>query len=384
MPPANASGRATDADSVITEAGTGAPVAVARRSTYVRAGLRPLGAVAYDLQTLPLVSPDGLHVATQGDLAPPQATLLANFDAAPPATSTIEVYRLDHGATPRPPSLVASLQESAVLGRSANAQGFLIESPRDDASRWVGLASWTSGTINWLINDDKVNAFAVLGPDGRMAWCRREIDGQNFELVIRAGSRDVVISSPGEDWLMPTFSATGQALYAYSLKQGALHLNYFALRGNSNITRPSQRLFLANNATVDTAYQSAIGQSTSVEAAAQRGGLEQHLFFHPAQMRMAVWRPLDSTRRAAHLLAANSFSAIMDEPHYALMGTQQAMFRQNVTNAASKLELLRGTWIPRATLSPRVPYILLGVDPGRPDEIVLMGMALIPVTEELP
>src|SRR6185503_18951506 len=109
-----------------------------------------------------------------------------------------------------PPVRAFRIDEPLILGRSADMQGFLVESPRQDGSRWIGKATWDSGEITWLVQDDYVNAFASLGPGGQLAWSRRAKVGDHFDLVVRDESGEWTLPADGTDWAMPSWSATGQ------------------------------------------------------------------------------------------------------------------------------------------------------------------------------
>jgi hypothetical protein len=181
---------------------------------------------------LPLISPDGRFVATQTGIAPTWPTIVAGPEAEVPSLTRIEVYQLDRRTSVsesqrNAPVLMFSLAEPSLLGRSCDSEGFLIESPRENGSRWIGHVSWTTGDTLWLIDDDRVNAFATAGPDGRLAWSRRAVDEHHFELVVRLGDECGSNLRFGGDWLMPTWSGSGDGL-SPCLQEGVLELVFAA------------------------------------------------------------------------------------------------------------------------------------------------------------
>ena len=204
----------------------------ASQTVQVVAGVLPLGAVPYDNQMLPLVSPDGRYIATQTGAPPTWPTMLAEAGAEIPSATRIEVYELDlrEGIKPedrKPPALIASVAEPMLLGRTCDAEGFLVESPREDGARWIGKASWRSGEVKWLVSGGDVNAFACLGSDGRLAWSRRAVDGQHFDLVVRSADGEwAVAGDASQDWLMPTWSGRSDSLFFLTLRDGNLVLRH--------------------------------------------------------------------------------------------------------------------------------------------------------------
>src|SRR5690606_7506270 len=120
-----------------------------------------------------------------------------------------------------------------------NERGFLVESPRPDGSRWIGFADWKTGSLDWLIRDDQVNAHAVLAPNNALAFTRRRDASSPSELVFlpapsqitmprrapnaasqetrsNAGAHELTWrpAAPTSEVVAPAFSADG-ALYAF-------------------------------------------------------------------------------------------------------------------------------------------------------------------------
>lgn len=215
----------------------------------IRVAVRPLGAIEYDGQVLPLVSPDGANIASSTGAAPSWPALLGEPGASPPAGARIVIYDVapsdpQHSAPStqlHPVSRAHELPHAALmLGRSTNERGFLVESPRPDGSRWIGFADWKTGSLDWLIRDERINAHAVLAPNGAMAFARRKDANSPAELVFlptvprlttpapapnaepqeearsSAGAHELTWRPPTatSEILAPAFSADG-ALYAF-------------------------------------------------------------------------------------------------------------------------------------------------------------------------
>ncbi|MBL8760972.1 MAG: hypothetical protein JNL50_06675, partial [Phycisphaerae bacterium] len=112
-------------------------------SAMLRFSIFPLGTVDYDAQVLPLVSPDARFIAVQAGQPPTWPTLLALDAAVPAITTKIVVYQIEKSGLL--PLQLPVLPEGAILGRSCDAEGFLIEQPRADGTRAIAKIAWASG-----------------------------------------------------------------------------------------------------------------------------------------------------------------------------------------------------------------------------------------------
>lgn len=323
------------------------------RSSRVLAEVAPRGSVPYDMQSMPLVCPEGKFIATQTRIAPTWPTVLAEHDAQVPLATRIEIYAIDDEGV----RYVTSVDQPVVLGRSFNRDGFIVESPNADGSRWIGMAAWDTGQITWLVSDDAVNAFASLGRDGRLAWSRRAVDAPEdlFELVIRHGQHEWVYHSPDESWLMPTWTGNGDSLFALTLREG--HLSAVFVNAHDEVAlRQSRRdLYLARDAGVHTAHQTIGAQVNSPDL---HDG-EQFIFMHPARARMAVWQPRASTGTGLTFFDGNTFAAVMDNHEFALVTTERQLVRQHLRDTRQRSELIAGVQVPRLTNADQWRYILL-------------------------
>jgi hypothetical protein len=349
------------------------------QSSWVRTSSVALGFVPFDGASLPLVSPDGRFIATQTGIAPTWSTTIADEQAVVPGMTRIEVYELDRRAgasdsSRRPPRLMYALGEPALLGRSCDSHGFLIESPRENGSRWIGHVEWWSGDTLWLIDDDQVNAFASVGPDGRLAWSRRAIDAPHFDLVVRHG--DAIWEQPaaGGDWLMPAWSLRGDGLFCLRLEAGVLAIA-FANAGSSEAFRQSLKMYiLGPDASVSTAYQTLAGQITMPDGPAPLR--DQLVYDHPALGRAAIWRPMAGTGRTAMYLNPDSFMAALIDDDTALVATEKELIRQRLSNDRDKTGLVDGAHAIRTTPSNEFEFTLLSPQEGR---VGVLGLRLLPV-----
>lgn len=223
------------------------PVPATVAST-VQLTVRPVGSIPYDTQAIPLTSPDGRYVATQVGPPPTWPTLWATDDAEPPI-STVEAYAIDRGAPARiewpqrPPDAI-------VLGRSANDQGFLVESIQADGSRVIAMIAWASGRSEILAQEPgQVCAHATYTPRGELAFTSRSVDNAR-PAVLCLRSRDgtiSTISNPAGSYAYPMTSGDDRFVYAlcvrtpeFGARTAALEIH--AIRVDRSSGRDSARL----------------------------------------------------------------------------------------------------------------------------------------------
>jgi hypothetical protein len=317
------------------------------RDSIVRLSIDPLPAISTDGFVLPLCSPDGTALAWQVRSNADWPTLLAQPDATRDLLGELRCRRGDACWT---------VPEPALLGRMAVADGFLVEAPRPDGSRWIGVAPWNDATPRWIVQDSAVNAFAALGPRGELAWSRREVGAREFGLVVlRPEGRLDWPRREGESWLMPV--VTDEGIYAIALRDGVLDLAFLPLRAGETIT-PSQaasallRKRITLRGTARNAFQCM--SACTPDAASAAGGL---LFFHPDLRRMALWRP---TADSMSLLAEGSVSARVQVNGSALVSLPDRLVMQEMPPEPGlpPLQLVPGLWLARGQDS--AGSILLG------------------------
>lgn len=340
------------------------------KTKHIAAAIRPLGTVPYDGFALPIVSPSGNWAATQTGSPPPWSTVLAQANASGLSSTSISIFELGWDSSEA--NLFKQLGEPAMLGRSCNHNGFLIESPRNDGSRWIGHVSWTTGIINWLAADENVNAFADLGPNNQLAWSRRSLDGEHFDLVVKLGELQWSIISQGEDWLMPKWSRHGNGLFVFRLENGVLQATYLDASNSNAANKSMKHLKLMSKATIRDAYQCLAATISS--ATSNRTAIEHLVFFHPGSLRLAIWQPLSRNSDTSILLADHTTAGLIHSSTQALLTDAHGLILQNLINPNDRRRIVPGIQILRPIDSASWPYVLAAPSEGVVD---LTAMRLI-------
>src|SRR5690606_28612053 len=242
----------------------------------------------YDGQMLPLVRPGGGYIAVQEVGSPTWDTLLATPDALVPPRSVIVVYRVEQDPKTARLSMTPShrLIDLGILGRNADEHGFLVESPRPDGSRWIGKVQWNTGDVEWLVDGPEVNAFAALGPGGRLAWSQRSTGSETFDLVVEGEDGLLRLPSTGGDWLLPVWANDGRTIFAFEVAPtGALDLVALDCRSQEHLARAQSRRPLVLHGTAAMAYQAL----AAIQDPADPHGAARMLFFHPGYGRTALF-----------------------------------------------------------------------------------------------
>lgn len=310
-----------------------------------------LGSLLTDRFTLPLVAPDGHSVAYVIGETPDWSARLGLPGAKPPTESAVAV---DVVSPDSRPARIAIVDDVVTLGRSATLEGFLVEAPREDGSRDVGLVDWIDGSIEWLLDDGAVHAMATIGPRGGFAWCRRMPDSLAFDLVIRAAGGDVVIAAPTDGtWLLPTFSSDESRVFAFSLRGGTLRLaSIRVIPGGKPIVVELESI--ATGATPVTAYQTINAIDGAIPGPGQPG--EAFVFYHPRDRRAALW--LDDERRMV-LFPNGSLAATFVGPESVLVGLRGGVVRQSIVPNVPAQRLLDRLALPRPLKSETFDAILI-------------------------
>ncbi|MFM7133266.1 MAG: hypothetical protein ACKO0W_03010 [Planctomycetota bacterium] len=268
----------------------------------VAADVRALGDIAGDGFALPLFSPDGRFLAVQTGAVPDLATLLARPGAQRPLASRIAYHRVEPSSITR----LGETEPGLVLGRAADALGFLVESPRPDGARWIGRVRWMDGELEWLVRDGNVNAFATLSPDGALAYAARAVADRLFDLVVeRRGERARLSGDGVRSLAFPVFSADGARLLVACLRDGVLELGTADPTNSDSLRQTLVRTPLSDRANDETAFQMLAPQGT-------RDGVDggDWIFFHPGARSLVRWNASDGPRT----LAAGALAAARIDP----------------------------------------------------------------------
>ncbi len=307
------------------------------RDASLQVTLEPLPALDTDGFHTPMLSPDGTWVAWQSRSNADWPMLLAQRGASTAASAAVALRNPDGGQ-------VVTRGEDLLLGRMTHADGVLVESPRPDGSRRVGLLPWNAEEPRWLTGEGEVRAFACIGPRGEWAYARRGLEADAFDLVVeRPEGRLEFPRREGESWMMPVVASDG--IYACSLRDGILELAFLPIRAGEHLTRTQAEPALLRHrisirATARTAYQAFA--AVPPDAAAMPEGL---LFFHPEMRRMAAWSPRSGR---VLLLAEGSVAARPTAPGTVLVTLPGSLVVQEwpPEPALAPLQVLPGLWIP--------------------------------------
>ena len=330
------------------------------KTKHITAAIRPLGSVPYDGFALPIVSPNGKSAATQHGSPPSWSTVLAQANSSGLGNTSISIFELGWDSSEA--SLFKQINKPAMLGRSCDYNGFLIESPRNDGSRWIGYVSWNTGIISWLVADEQVNAFAALGSKKQLAWSRRSIDGEHFDLVVKINDLEWSIISQGEDWLMPQWSGHANGLFVFRLEKGMLQATHLDASNSSAADKSIKHLKLMSQATIRDAFQCLAATISTISS--NNTTIEHLVFFHPRSLRLALWQPLSRSSDASFLLAEHTTAGLIHSNTQALLTDAHGLMLQNLINPNDRRRLVPGIQIPRPIESASWPYVLAAPTEG--------------------
>lgn len=334
-----------------------------------------LGRVPHDGFALPVPDASGRFIAVQERSSADWPTLLASLDGGVPEAGSVSIHAIAGGALSRTatagPDLLLgrmSTPGSSVMGATHPA-GVLIESPRLDGSRWIGVLPWDagdaqepstgSGAVRWIARDSSVNAFAAAHSDGALAWSVRERGVPFFGLAVLDGPEGPRVLAPpdGASLMAPFFSSDGRYLYVLRLGDGTLSLMAYpwpAPRGTEAFAawKPVAELPLSWRADARTAYQSVVPMGAS--AATTRG---HAMIFHPRFGRIALWDPATGTVS----LASGDSLAATDLGRDALaVGGRRRLAIEPYPTAGDAVDIRSGISVIEAPWVPRGPAVAGG------------------------
>ncbi|MEM1424136.1 MAG: hypothetical protein AAGH64_09050 [Planctomycetota bacterium] len=334
-----------------------------RVNASVRAVIEPLGRVPYDGLVLPLVSPDGTRLVTQTGSPPTWNVMLAGPDAGVSLRTRLEVYDIT-SAPPRRVSLPDPIDAGILLGRSANANGFVVEEPLPDGSRRVGVCSWATGAIDWIASEPGVvYTGGVVTDDGELVATRREVgepDGALWSSRMGELARD-----DRSVYTYPLLDGNTSQVASLELSSSrGVTLTWWTYNAGQPIVRARRRL--SGDGAMINAYQ----MTDPVRGLAPDSPTPGVLFFNPTSGRVVLFDP----RRADLLpLADSSFGAAWapDEGGWAvLLGTVDGLVHQRIVDgdrvweALPPADVLADPYVPRATRNEDRPFVLIGPAPG--------------------
>lgn len=381
-------------------------------SAMLRFSIFPLGSIEYDGQVLPLVSPDARFLAVQAGLAPTWPTLLALDSAVPAITTKLVVYQIEKSGLS--PLALPVLPEGAILGRSCDAEGFLIEQPRSDGTRAIGKVAWTSGRVEWLADAPAINAHAVLSQSGELAYTTRKKGSPKADLVIRSHDGKLRVRAAGDvGYLLPIYAGEPKTLFTLTRSQGGIDL--VALRdaptsdadttiGPVIATRslslspdpalayqcaaalqvpPPHAITLEQSATIPAPTPAAPSAPGAIVGA---GGSPLSLFVpdlgRTAEFDLASgsWNPLGEKSIAAVRSPIADHPGVFVAVPEGLVFTPTADHRAPVPARSAMARLFDTPYVPRATANPDLPLIVFG--PAGPTKLTVMGVGLPPAESD--
>ncbi|MEE2908468.1 MAG: hypothetical protein VX527_11640 [Planctomycetota bacterium] len=316
-----------------------------------------LGTIPSNDQALPLNSPDGQWLAVKTGPTVAMSTLLALPDAPIPLESGVEIWKVD--PTTATIALHSMLPPPLLLGQSADADGFLVELPQENGSRWLGKADWDTGAITWLAQDNAVNTYGSLGPNGELAWCTRPISETAFSLAIRfPDDEEVGIGPNGGEWLMPSWSTRTSRLSVFFLSEdGILSILSFDAQTPRMVAEPPHRFDLMTGARRLDVLHARSGQP--VIQGTPPPPLEEVIFYHPVAQSIYVWLPTSLLKKPPFGLSSDSIVATKDHLSQGyLVGTNGDLRWQNPDDRQGFVRVRYGSTIPRVTTSQIAPYLL--------------------------
>jgi len=364
--------RATSIGPVVTPA----PNAHAQSSRIV-VGVQPIGSVPYDAQVLPVISPDGRFLATQTGDAPNWPTLLAEGGPRLTLGTKLRIYDIS-GRAPKEIKPSKPLPPSLLLGRSATARGFLVESPQLDGSRHLGFISWDSGQLHWIADDNSINAFATYNSRGDLVWMSRR-ESEPPTLKVRTISGRTIEQSLSADItrVYPVFGSDPSTLMLFELTEQGIDLAARKL-GSSALGPTISRRRIADINDPFLVYQSLIAIQSPQSARNTDG---RFTFLHPTTGRITLF---DHTTGALTPLVERSIASapINDgaSPGLVLTTPQGLVYQRLPRNATGNplpaTRLLEGDHVPRATNDPRFPIILISPSKNAPGRVSLTRINL--------
>jgi hypothetical protein len=280
--------------------------------------------------------------------------------ATPPIGSRIEIWELLTGYSGLREHAVLELP--LVLTDAADNEGFLVEAPQANGTRWIGKVDWRTSELTWLVKNDAVNTMPVIGPRGRLAWCTRERNEKRFALAVQFSESGIfeIPANKGE-WLLPMWSLHSTRLSAWRLGDGGV-LTLVSMDGDSPETMagPASQILIMSGANRWDAFKATANRTTVRGLPSQL--IEQIIFYHPIEQRMVVWMPTGINSDRVVPLAPNSIDAVHDDQGDFLLTMPGGLHWQGKNDLRNVVRVDHVPVFARGTTDPMRPFLLL--DPG--------------------
>ncbi len=353
----------------------------------VEVGVVPLGIIAYDGQTLPLVSPDGQFVAVQQGEAPTWEAMLAEPGVQPNRRSGLAVFQTGGRGLERV-TWSTELPEGLLLGRGADDRGFLVESPQADGARWIGRVGWL-GSFEWLVRGRAVNAHATFTPKGELVYTRRPVEADASDLVLLTKDGQESVRHPDKgSYEFPMCTADRSMVYVFHLSEEGLELEAIRLdryggdSGPAKLAATIARKPIQPKADRLQVYQMATTAQPALPArSGVLGGDEPLALFHPRMSRMAMFRLETSSFEP---LAPGSMAAVMSDdtqrPGFYCSTSDGLVFFPLVPRMAGMdpptVRVLSSPYVPRKVLGSPETMMLFGPVKGRADGLEVVKLVI--------
>lgn len=304
------------------------------------------GVLPWDRFTLPVISPNGLHAAVQLGKPPKISSLCGNDDSVIEST-TIELHILDPIQGRRISPLHIG-RDGLILSPAADDHGVLVEVPKEDGTRSIGKIEWATGNLNWLADDEHVNAFPTINSTHELVWSRKVANENRFYLVLQTLRGQRTIDDGISDWILPKFLGNDR-LRVFKIKDGSLSLVELDLRARDPLLTAITLPIVDEGGTRKLAWQ--ISSTTQTHY-----WHRTHAFYHPVLHRMVLWKPNQSEELIA--LVPGSISATPATDNTWLVATDHRIVRQREGDAEG-IYLRNKLAIPMATTSDQWTHLLL-------------------------
>ncbi len=312
----------------------------------------PVGSIPWNRYTLPTMAPNGLNVAVQLSKTPPLSVTTGQSNE-PQENSHVSICPLDPaGGTSLRHIQVG--EQGVLLTTAANDTGVLVEKPLGELGRWIGIADYATGQVEWLIADEFLNIAPTISLSGNMAWSRRALDVDRFHLVVHSPQGQVVVDDGESDLLHPLFIEDDK-LRAYQLRDGALSLVELDLNSSHPLLTKISLPIMHQGATRQHAMQIA---TTNPRITGQR----EHAFYSPIQKCMATWDP--NRDESAALLESGSMAAAPVQDGSWIVALNDRVLRQS-EGERDGVHLRNRSAIPVATSSKQWTHYMLIPDGAR-------------------
>ena len=290
----------------------------AMRSLSTSFTIRRLGSIPFNAVNLPLASFDGgINIATQRGR--PSSSLFTARSVLGADTASVVVHRL---GGPDGPYEVFESEPGVLLGRNGNQSGFLVERPNEDGSRSIGVLSWSDGSIDWILDDGRVNAFGWIDESGRVVYSTRSPEDSEFIIGVREadGSRWAIDETLPYSWLYPMLDPDGRSLFAVRLGDGYADMVYGTLT-NAGDFRKSMQIHRMSN----RADSKRVSQMISTTTFGSESSGSQIPWYSYELGRMVVW---DVKGDTVELLPEDSVAAFpLKQMHNWLVTTPDGLDR---------------------------------------------------------